>query len=264
MPRPPAPPKPKMNWRLGVRVLAWTGILAGAAWGAKQVNSFLITDPRFELTCPERQPSCANLEIRGAVYTSRARIQNVFASDFGSSVYKIPLAERRRRLLAVDWVSTATLSRIWPNKLVVTITERHPVAFAKLPIGLTGRYRFELIDAQGVLLSIPSRVRFHLPVLSGVNEDQTENDRRMRVEAMEHLLDDLGPDAKDVSEVNAASTIDMRVVTEIDRHAVELWIGDQHYRARYKHFVDNYEEIRRHNEQASVFDLRLDDRILAR
>jgi cell division protein FtsQ len=264
MPRPPAPPKPKVNWRLGLRVLVWAGIAAGAAWGAMEVNSFLVTDARFEFSCEARQGDCANLEIHGAVYTSRARIQNVFASDFGASVYKIPLAERRRRLLAVDWVNSATISRIWPNKLLVTISERHPVAFAKLPIGGTGRYRFELIDSQGVLLAIPPRVRFHLPVLSGVNEDQTESDRRMRVEAMQHLLDDLGPDAKDISEVNAASTIDMRVVTEIQRHAVELWIGDQHYRSRYRHFVDSYEEMRRHSEQASVFDLRLDDRILAK
>jgi cell division protein FtsQ len=264
MPRPLPTPKPKVNWRLGVRVLAWTAIAAGAAWGAKEVNSFLVTDPRFQLVCGERQPNCTNLEIRGAVYTNRARIQNVFASDFGASVYKIPLAERRRRLLAVDWVNTATISRVWPNKLVVAITERQAVAFAKLPMGGTGRYRFTLIDDQGVLLALPPRVRFHLPVLSGVTEEQTEADRRLRVQAMEHLLDDLGPNAKDISEINAASTIDMRVITEIDRHAVELWIGDQHYRSRYQHFVNNYEEMRRHSEQASVFDLRLDDRILAK
>lgn len=263
MPRPLPPPKPRVNWRLGVRVLAWAAIAAGAAWGAKQVNSFLVTDPRFQLSCGDHQPSCANLEIRGAVYTSKGRIQNVFASDFGSSVYKIPLAERRRRLLAVDWVSTASISRLWPNKLVVTITERRPAAFAKLPVG-AGRYRFELIDADGVLLSVPPRVRFHLPVLSGVNEDQTERDRQLRVAAMQHLLDDLGPDAKQISEVNAASTVDMRVITEVDHHAVELWVGDQHFRSRYRHFVDSYDEIRRHQEQASVFDLRLDDRILAR
>jgi hypothetical protein len=86
----------------------------------------------------------------------------------------------------------------------------------------------------------------------------------LRVKAMQHLLEDLGPQAKDISEINAASTLDMRVITQIDRHAVELWIGDQHYRARYQHFLSNYEEIRRHSEQASVFDLRLDDRILAK
>src|SRR6185312_3177659 len=123
---------------------------------------------------------------------------------------------------------------------------------------------FSLIDAEGVLLAIPPRVRFRLPVLSGVREEQTESDRRLRVKAMQHLLEDLGPQAKNISEINAASTIDMRVIAEVDRHAVELWIGDQHYRSRYQHFLSNYEEIRKRFEQASVFDLRLDDRILAR
>jgi hypothetical protein len=41
-------------------------------------------------------------------------------------------------------------------------------------------------------------------------------------------------------------------------------VGDQHYRSRYMNFVDHYPEIRRHSDQASVFDLRFDDRILAK
>jgi len=264
MPKLPAPPKPKLNWRMSLRVIAWAGVAAGVAWGGREVNSFLLRDPRFQLTCADNQPACANLEIRGATYASRTRIQSVFAPDFGASVFKMPLAERRRRLLAIDWVSSATISRMWPDKIVVSIVERQPVAFAKLPIAGTTRYRFSLIDAEGVLLSIPPRVRFRLPVLSGVMEEQTEADRRVRVKAMQHLLDDLGPDAAKISEINAASTLDMRVITEIDRHAVELWIGDQRYRSRYQHFIGNYEEIRKHSEQATVFDLRLDDRILAR
>ena len=100
--------------------------------------------------------------------------------------------------------------------------------------------------------------------MSGVRENQTEADRRVRVKAMQHLLDDLGPQAREISEINAASTEDMRVITEIDRHAVELWIGDQHYRSRYQNFLSNYEEIRKHSGNADVFDLRLDDRILAK
>jgi cell division protein FtsQ len=264
MPKPLAPPKPKWNWRLAVRLIAWACIAAGLAWGGREVNSFLLRDPRFQFACGDSEPACANLEIRGAVYANRARIRNVFAPDFGASVFNMPLAERRRRLLAVDWVSAASISRVWPRGIAVTVAERIPVAFAKLPIASTSRYRFSLIDSEGVLLSIPPRVRFRLPVLSGVMEDQAEADRRVRVKAMQHLLDDLGPQAKDISEINAASTFEMRVITEIDGHAVELWIGDQRYRSRYLHFLNNYEEIRKHSEQATVFDLRLDDRILAK
>src|SRR5256885_6036322 len=100
--------------------------LAGAAWAGKEVNSFLLSDPRFELTCRVDEKTCASLEIRGAVYASRARIQAVFAPDFGVSVFHMPLAERRRHLLAIDWVSEASISRVWPHHIVVTVTERRP------------------------------------------------------------------------------------------------------------------------------------------
>jgi cell division protein FtsQ len=265
MPRPLAQPKPKMTWRRAARLFVWALAAAGIALGARSVNSFLLRDPHFELECPAGETApCANLEIHGAVYASRARIESVFADDFGTSVFHIPLAERRRRLLAVDWVSSASVSRVWPSRIVVTITERTPMAFAKLPVARSSRFRFSLIDKDGVLLAIPPRARFHLPVVSGVTEEQSEADRSVRVKAAQHLLDDLGPQAKDVSEINASNTMDMRLITETGGHAIELWMGDQHYRSRYMHFIEHYDEIRKHSEQATIFDLRLDDRILAK
>ena len=81
---------------------------------------------------------------------------------------------------------------------------------------------------------------------------------------MQHLLDDLGPQAKDISEVNAANAEDLRLITTIGGRAVELWIGDQHFRSRYLIFLSHYAEMREHSEEANIFDLRMDDRILAR
>jgi cell division protein FtsQ len=254
MPKAVAKPKPRVSWRLWLRVGVWTLAATGVALGARQVNSFLLRDPHFEL---------ANLEVRGTVYASRARIESVFAADSGHTIFSIPLSERRRHLLAVDWVNEGSIVRVWPNRIVVTVTERSPVAFARLPIAATQRSRIALIDADGVLLSLPPHVRFRLPVLSGITEDQTEALRAERVKAMQHLLDDLGPQAKDISEINAVNLQDMRVMAEVDHRPLELWMGDQHYRARYMNFLDHYEEIRRHSEKATIFDLRLDDRILA-
>lgn len=261
---PPAPAKPKVNWRLWLRVLTWSGVFAGAAWGGNEVRSFLLTDRRFELACDPAESSCAGLEIHGANFASQARIQGIFAPDFGSSVFHIPLAERRRHLLAIDWVRSATVTRIWPNRIVVTLTERSPVAFAKLPINGTTRHWMALVDQEGVLMALPPHARFHLPVLSGVNEDQTDEDRRLRVKAMQHLLEDLGPQAADISEINAASLHEMRVIAEVSGQGVELWLGDQHYRSRYMNFLNHFQDIRTHSQEASIFDLRLDDRILAR
>ena len=254
----------KPGWRLWLRVVAWSGLFVGALWGGTELRSFLLTDPRFGLACDPAETSCSNLEIQGTTYVNRDRVRAVFTPDFGRSVFHLPLAERRRHLLAIDWVRTATISRVWPNRIVVTIAERVPVAFAKLPVAGTARHWMALVDNDGVLMTLPRKVRFHLPVLSGLTEEQKDEDRRLRVRAMNRLLEDLGPQAKDISEINAASLQEMRVIADVDGQGVELWLGDQHFRSRYSNFLSHYQDIRQHSQEASTFDLRLDDRILAR
>jgi cell division protein FtsQ len=264
MPKPLAPVTPKINARLVVRVVTWLGVAAGLAWGGREANLFLLNDARFEMECGAGVTTCAALEIRGVVYTNRQRIESIFAPDLGRSIFHVPLAERRRHILAVDWVNTASVARVWPNRIVVAITERRPVAFAKLPIGSGPRYRLALIDGEGVLLTLPPRIRFRLPVLSGVTEEQTEAERRERVLAMRRLLDDLGQQGKDISEINASAAGDMRIVASIGQNVVELLVGDRNYRSRYVNFLNHYDEIRKRSGDAGVFDLRLDDRILAK
>lgn len=263
MPKPPEPKKPKINWRMAMRISVWAGICAGVAYGGMQVRSFMLRDPRFVLNCAPGNAKCAGLEVNGAEHSNMARIRAIFAEDAGKSVFEIPLDERRRHILAVDWVQDATVMRVWPNTIRVTVHERVPVAFASLPIGGSSRHWLALVDGQGVLLTLPARKRFPLPVLSGITEGQTEPERQKRVEAMQHLLADLGPQAKEISEINASTLEDMRVVTTVDGRAVELWLGDQHFRSRYLNFVSHYRSIAQ-DTKAAVFDLRLDDRILVR
>ena len=247
--------KQPWNWRLWMRGAAWSAVCAGVAWGGVEVRALLDSDTRFALT---------NIEVQGAVYAKPERIRAAFAADLGKSIFALPMAERRLHLLAVDWVRTATVTRMWPDRVVVTVSERKPVAFARLPYAGSNRHWLALIDDEGVLLSLPPRVRFRLPVISGVTEEQTEPQRRTRVEAMQHLLLDLGPRAKEISEVNAANIQEMKVIAEVQGSGYELWLGDQHFRARYMNFTSHFGDIRKHSEQAGVFDLRMDDRILAK
>ncbi len=171
----------------------------------------------------------------------------------------MPLDERRRRLLAIDWVEDASLTRLWPNRLVVRIRERKPVAFVRLTNG-----RYVLIDSQGYLLSPPPRVRFDFSVLTGITGDEPESERRDQVAAAQALLANLGPTATQISEVDVASVENLRITTQIDQHAVELWMGDRNFSSRYQHFIAHYPEIRKTSEGVAVFDLRLDDRITTR
>jgi hypothetical protein len=224
----------------------WLAILGGAFYGAKLAEGYLSSDPRFLLNCaPQSAKPCPAIDVKGAVYTNPVRLQTVFAPDFGKSLFQIPLRERRAH-----------------DHLSVTVTERKPVAFAKLPVDKG--FRMSLIDAEGVLLSIPLRTRFQLPILAGVTEDQKEADRKVRVEAMQHLLEDLGDEARYISEINTTSMTDVRLIADVDGTAVELIIGDQHYRSRLQNFLTHYARIRQDSPKATIFDLRTEDRILVR
>ena len=124
--------------------VAARGILGLAAGfggdGCKSGEPNLAThDPHFIL---DRDAGVAQnspyFQIIGLRHASRARVTSVFERDFGGNIFQIPINERRRKLLAIDWIERASVSRIWPNRLVVRVWERTPIAFVNLTSGESG------------------------------------------------------------------------------------------------------------------------------
>jgi len=241
--------RPQWRWLLGGAIVLGAFSVTGAA--AFKVRDYAVTSPSFALS----RERAGSLKIEGLRYADRAKVLRVFDGDFGRSVFATPLDERRRRLLAIDWVEDAVVSRVWPDRLTVRIRERRPVAFVSFRSGVL------LIDAHGVLLDPPAQSRFSFPVLSGIREDQDEGQRAECVRTMLRLLGELGGHSSDVSEVDAADPDDVRVVARVDNQTVELLMGDSNFEARYKTFLGHFAEMRAKSPEGKTFDLRLDDRI---
>jgi len=246
------------GWKVWLGAAAAAMVCVSTAVAALKVHDYVLCDPQFKLSRYQKD----SLVIDGIRYASRSKVQHAFAHDFDRSIFAAPLEERRRRLLAVDWVEDASISRIWPDRLVVRIHERTPVAFVYFRAGVL------LIDANGVLLEPPAQEgglgHFSFPVLSGVREDESEADREQRVRAMLRVQEDLGYMAKDVSEVNAADLENLRVIAKVGDRAVELILGDTNLGRRFQNFLTHYPEIRKQSPEVKTFDLRLDDRITAK
>jgi len=249
--------KSEAKGRAGSRWRRWGWAAVGCilfvstAWAGLQVRQFALVDPQFRLI--RDRPDA--LTVSGLKHTPRAKVARLFAADFGHSIFSVPLEERRRRLLAIDWIEDAKVMRIWPDRLTVEIHERNPVAFVFL------RSAVLLIDGEGVLLEPPAQAQFTFPVLSGVREDEPDDARRDRVRAMLRVQDELGYMAKDISEVNVSDTENIRVIAQVDQRALELILGDSNYAQRYQNFLNHYPEIRKRSPGIKIFDLRLDDRI---
>lgn len=221
----------------------------------QRIELFLIRDPRFALNGPDGYSDSPTLTVTGAKHASVRAIEAAFAEDSGRSVYLIPLRDRRLTVRGVDWVQEASVARLWPNRVLVRVSERKPVAFVTLD-----SKKFGLIDADGVILP-PVQDRFELPVLAGVRATDPLSARRERVRRMLRLVDALGEDARKISEIDVADPENMIVTQPYEGRMLTLLLGDRDFPARYNNFRNHYEEIRRRLPGAAKLDLRLEDRI---
>jgi len=248
-------PRPPSRLKIALRVMGVTLVLAVSLYTFHRLEQFLIRDSRFAMSGADGSAVAKTLDVQGAEHASRRAIESVFAEDMGRSVYLLQLADSRATLQTVDWVKDASVARLWPNRVVVRVTEREPVAFLTL-----GPSRFGLIDAEGVILP-QSPGRFHLPVLSGVHPREPVPERRARVQRMLRLLHDLGGMADKVAEIDVSDRDNLKVTQPYEGRMITLLLGDQDFGARYQNFVSHYGEIKQKLPGATTLDLRLEDRI---
>jgi cell division septal protein FtsQ len=253
-------PGTRLILRFGGIALAVAVALTGGIYASQRFAQFLIRDTRFFLPGPaDYGLESPNLELHGIQYASRQQVLRLFEPDYGRSLSLFPLAARRKELLGVRWVHDVSIARIWPNRVVVRITERRPAAFIKLPA--EAMLRWALIDEEGVILDPPPKAAFTLPVLSGVLSGESAEKRGIRVRRMQRLMQELGPMADNVSEVDAGDLDDLKVTEQAGGGAVTLMLGDRNFTSRLRNFLEHYSDIHRNMPQATSFDLRLDDRI---
>jgi len=251
----------------GLRVVFWgvAGLLAATVLvvAAIKVEQFLISDPRFTVAGRAEPGSRSpDFQVTGNYYATEEQIEAVFVRDFGRSLYLCPIWQRREQLRTIDWVEDATVSRIWPNRLAVSIRERKPVAFIQME-GRDGAMVPMLVDAGGVLLSPPRAVRLKLPVLSGVRITDTPELRRQRVKRFLTLQQELGKLMDRISEVDVSDLDNLKVTQQFEGRALTLMLGSQKFEPRVRNLLNNYGEIKKRLPNATVLDLRLPDRVIA-
>ena len=148
------------------------GVIAAVVVGCGGLSawaySYGMTSWRFRI-----QSSDA-VEIQGVKNASRAHVMEVAGADIGRNVFFVPLDERKKQLEQIPWVQEATVMRLLPNRIAVTIHERTPVAFAQIGS------RISLIDANGVVMGLPAdrKTKYSFPVIRGITDTEPLSSRQ--------------------------------------------------------------------------------------
>jgi cell division protein FtsQ len=231
--------------------------------GWQELRRFLMRDGQFLVApAPEVDEESPALEIAGLKNAARAQVAAVFRPDYGRSLYLLPIQDRRLQLLGNPWIAEASVMRVWPNRIRVAVTERVPVAWVQIP-GPEQSTVSALVDRDGNLLTLQQPGEFHLPVLTGVGTLADAGERKQRVHRFLKLLEDAGPLAAKISEVDATDPGNFKVMQDENGRAVLLHVGDRQFRRRLEKFRQHFPAIQKREPGATMFDLRMEGNILS-
>jgi cell division protein FtsQ len=221
-------------------------------------RSFLEHDARF------RVAGTANIQATGLSEVSRADILPVFGEDIGRNILFVPLAERRRQLEQIPWVQHATVMRLLPDQIRVTVVERQPVAFVR------HGQQIGLVDANGVLLNMPGAAmaqhRYSFPVLTGIDGADPLPSRKARIALYERLMAELDANGQrlsdQISEIDLTDPEDARVLMPEQGTDVLAHFGQDHFLDRYQRYKNHIAEWRRQYPRLAAVDLRYDQQVV--
>jgi cell division protein FtsQ len=241
------------------RAFVFGVIATGLITAAALAGDFLYHSPQVALLKPEQ------IELTGNRIVSRDAVLQQFVRDRGRSVLSIPLDTRRSALEELSWVETANVQRILPNRIRVEITERTPIAF------LRNGTELGLIDAHGVILDRPRGEDFQFPIVTGLSESMSREERGRRMATYQEFLkavDNVRSGSSDrVSEIDLSNPKDLRaVMTGIssanDSQAVTIQFGAADFGGKYRLVVDNFAQGQASNGHVRNIDLQYSKQVI--
>jgi len=234
------------------------GVLSVVGIGVFMVRSYFLHDERFLMA------TSSDIEILGDAHLSRPQVLSVFAGDLERNIFRVPLAERRADLERLPWVERATVMRLLPNKIRVSITERTPVAFVRQGS------QIGLVDAGGVLLDMPPEdagdPHYSFPVLTGISAGDPLATRAARMEVYRQFMKDLDSGAdhltNSLSEVDVSNPEDVKALVALGSSDVLVHFGDEAFLTRYKEFAAHLPEWRQQYPKLASADMRYEGQIV--
>jgi len=209
-----------------------------------------------------RIDSSDNIEVLGNRNVTRAQVLEVMGGDIDRNIFFVPLSERKNQLEEVAWVESATLMRVYPNRLKIELQERRPVAY------VTVNSHIALIDGSGVIMDLPPGAQspYSFPVIVGMSDAEPLSMRAARMKIYAELikqLDSTGAHySRDLSEVDPSDPDDVKATVSDPKGAVLVHLGSSNFLERFHVYVAHVQEWRSQFARLDSVDLRYEGQVI--
>ncbi len=198
--------------------------------------------------------------VRGNRYLSSGEVAALLGPLQGVNILMADLEVHRERLLTSGWVKAATLRRLLPSTVEVTVEEREPVGLARVAANLY------LIDDTGTVIDEygPALTGFGLPIIDGLALRRAQgreiDGERARLVARLTAALAVRPDLSDrVSQVDVADAHDAVVLLNDDPTLLHL--GSEHFVERLDAYLELAPILHEQVPELDYADLRFERRV---
>ncbi|MEP6783679.1 MAG: FtsQ-type POTRA domain-containing protein [Acidobacteriota bacterium] len=205
-----------------------------------------------------------HMVVRGHQRLATGEVLALVEGLRGQNILTVKLDEWQQKLLSSPWVESATIRRVLPSTVEITVHERRPMGIGRLG---TATY---LIDSTGVIIDEygPNYADIDLPIIDGLGAMPNAGDTLIdsaRAEFAARVITALAarPEmAKRVSQIDVADLHDAVVILEGDPALLRL--GDDDFVARLQQYLDLAPALRERLAAIDYVDLRFDERLYVR
>lgn len=205
-----------------------------------------------------------HLVVRGHERLSAGEVLALVDGLRGQNILLVHLDDWRQRLLASPWVDGATLRRLLPSTVEITVHERRPMGIGRIGAALY------LIDGTGVIVDEygPAYADIDLPIIDGLGtapQDGGSLVDPLRAEFAGRVIAALAvrPEiARRVSQIDVSDLHDAVVI--LDGDTALLRIGDAEFVERLQQYIDLAPALHERMAAIDYVDLRFDERLYVR
>lgn len=183
---------------------------------------FIIVNVSFLLFLRSPYFVIENIHIEGLDRLTREEIYNAGGMREGMNIWKISPPYLRARILTIPRVAEASVERILPGELNISIKEKYPVVL----IPFHGYYLDVAKD--GLIIGLRDEYRGELPLVSGLFWGKMDVGTRIPDRARGEVIETMLPVLYDLpalplAEINVADPQHIIVYTQ---QGMEVWLGD--------------------------------------
>jgi len=236
--------------RVGIALFSLTLFVIGGFF----VTQFLMASDIFRVE---------EITVIGNKRLASQQVKVLSDIEKGVNIFDLDIDLIGRKIEENPWIATAEVQRIFPRQIVVTVSERQPVAIINLG------YLYYLDKKGEIFKVLEASDSLDFPVITGFDYEKAQCHNVKYVQALKQivaLLDDIRNrpqfDLKQVSEIHRSHQGDLTLFTL--RGGVRVKLGQGDYKKKLDRLEKIYARLRPKLKILDYIDLNVDEKVIVR